>query len=215
MSTPTNGVNREPIFWAHMNEEVNKAERQTIRIVNGKRIVEKRPQMPHIGDYEVRVRAPGQRYIIMVKEDGNVVPIVHTCAAADLNMGSGYANSIKQKSLFLGRFPLAMCPCAMMMAGTLRPNTVVSDEVREGTACARGTHSLDKPCPHALAELAARREQHNAVEHEITMKYREEEERKLAAQREMNKELLEGVATSTANAVAAAMKKPAKGDKGE
>lgn len=192
-----NGIQREACFWLTTSEDPNR-ERTRTRMVNGRKVIEKLPQHGHEGDYENKRRARGRRYIMVVRHEGHTVPLLLTNAAAHLTHGP-YAQYQLGKARALGWYPMGGCPCALYIGQELSADQVVSDAVKKGTPCKPGTHSAEHPCEHDLAERAARTALWNADQAERMSGFRDADEKNIAAQRELNKELVVDVANAIAD----------------
>ena len=197
----SSGIKREPCFWLTTSEDANR-ERTITRMVGGRKVTEKIPQHGHEGDYENKRKGRGRRYVKVVRHEGHTVPLLLTNAAAHLTQGP-YAQYQMAKARSLGWYPEGACPCALYIGRELTADQVVSEEVRDGTPCASGTHSIANPCKHDLAERKARAAQWNADQAEKMAGFRDADERNQAAQREINKELVLDVANAVAEKVAA------------
>jgi len=143
---------------------------------------------------------------MVVRHEGHIVPLLLTNAAAHLTHGP-YAQYQLNKGKHFGWYPEGACPCALFIAGELKGDNVVSAEVRNGKPCEPGSHSQAKPCPHDLAERAARRDQWNADQAERMAGFRDKEEKAQEAQRTINKELVADVANAIADKIAKPGKK--------
>lgn len=192
----TSIVQREPCFFTLSNAEqvgYNSPDRERWVMRDGQRVREKIPQAGHQGDYDqpIRMRGEGARWVTVVHSDGNVIRHVLTSGAGDMDPNSPYAQERRQKARALGWFPFGSCPVAMLRTGSMHPSHFVDQSLVSGvTPCEHGTFSLDKPCPHAIAErdarMAATKARHEA--HAISFKSREEKQ--LSEQREHNAEML-------------------------
>jgi hypothetical protein len=207
-AVPRSGIRREPIFWLTTSEHSNgNGERTRVRMINGRKVTEKVPQIGHDGscDYENKVRARGTRYMMVIRHEGHEIPLMLTNAAAHLDASGPYGGYMRRKARFLGWYPSGTCPCALRAAGELRDDHIVSDEVRQ--AHARGESCPDqanmaKPCKHDIAEREARRKQW-AVDHAEKMSaYKTDAEKLNAEQRAMNGELLKDMAVQVAKIIA-------------
>lgn len=196
------GIKREPCFWMTTSENTGPTspERSRSRMLKGRKVLEKLPQHGHVGDYENRARAPGKRYIMVVRHEGHTVPLLLTNAAAHLTPGP-YTQYQLNKARALGWYPEGACPAALFVAGELNKDQVVSDEVRSATPCAQGTHSITAPCKHDLAERAARSEQWKRDHDERMAAFRDADEKNAERMREINKELVLDVANAVAEKV--------------
>ena len=195
-----NGIQREPCFWLTTSEDANR-ERVSTRMVNGRKVTERLPQIGHDGDYENKTRARGgRRYIMVVRHEGHIVPLLLTNAAAHLTHGP-YGQYALNKGRHHGWYPEGACPAALYLARELNDDQVISPDVKNSTPCEQGTHSAKNPCKHDLAERAARTKQWNADQAERMAGFRDEADK----MREVNKELIAGVATTVAETMANAL----------
>lgn len=199
-----NGIQRDPIFWLTTSENQN-LERTRTRMINGRKVTERVPQHGHVGDYENKTRAKGRRYVKVVRHEGHTVPLLLTNAAAHLTTGP-YAQYAMSKARAFGWYPEGGCPCALLIGGELTNDQVVSPDVRNGTPCEQGTHNIDRPCKHDLAERAARTKQWNEDQAEKMAGFADADEKNHAAQRAINKELVLDVANAVAEKVASTTK---------
>jgi hypothetical protein len=200
-----NGIQREPCFWLTTSEDANR-ERTRTRMVGGRKVTERLPQHGHEGDYENKRKARGRRYIMVVRHEGFIVPLLLTNAAAHLTHGP-YAQYQLNKGKHFGWYPEGACPCALFVAGELTADQAVSNEVKTGTPCEPGTHSAQKPCKHDLAERAARTKQWNEDQAEKMAAFQDREDKHAAQQRALNKELVLDVANAVAEKVAGSKRK--------
>jgi hypothetical protein len=166
-----NPFHREPTFYTTTNAEVigyNKPDRESVVMRGGTAVRIKHPQAGHQGDYDapIRMRAEGYRYITVVNSVGNVIFYTLTNGAADMNPNSEYALDRKQKARFHGWYRLGQCPVALLRAGEMHAGHFADESLLKAQPCQAGEHSLERPCKHALAEQAARRAKHNAIEQE-------------------------------------------------
>ena len=166
-----NPFHREPTFYTTTNAEqigYNKPDRESVVMRDGVAVRIKHPQAGHQGDYDapIRMRAEGYRWITVVNSAGNVVPLVLTNGAADMNPNSEYALDRKQKARFHGWYRYGQCPVALLRAGEMHAGHFADASLVKAQPCQPGEYSLERPCKHALAEQAARRAKHNAREQE-------------------------------------------------
>lgn len=190
---------REPTFYTTTNSEqigYNKPDREGVVLQDGTPVRVRHPQAGHQGDYDsvIRMQGEGYRWITVVKTDGSTVCYVLTNGAADMNPGSEYAQDRKQKARFYGWFRLGQCPVALLGAGEMHQGHFADRSLLKAQACQPGTHSLDKPCPHALAEIAARRAKHAARESESAEAFADKQ---AAAQRAQTEALTSAMAEQT------------------
>jgi hypothetical protein len=184
---------REPIFWTSTKPGYNDKDRTRVRFENGKRIVERVPQRGHQGDYENRRPARGIRSVRVVRHDGHVVDSVLTSGAAHLDHSTPQGQYIQAKWRHFGWFPLGSCPLAMMLSGQIQRDHLHmlqhNPAFADLTPCAHGVAKESDPCPHALAELEARRASRRADAKQVEATFADREQRLLDAQRDNNREL--------------------------
>lgn len=183
---------REPIFWTSTSPGYNDPDRRRVTRKDGELIIERVPQRGHSGDHDWTDRRPAQgvRYVDMVKSDGHIVAVVLTNAAAHMDPTTPYGQHIMAKGRFFGWFQPSACPCAIISNGSLKRDQFASPQVRNGTPCAPGTYSAKEPCPHAAAEIEARRAKHAAKEAEREANYKSKEDKILDGQREQTEALV-------------------------
>lgn len=161
-------ANREPAFYIDsQNPAFNAPDREFTYTRDGKIVREKKPQAGHLGthiDDMQRMRGEGARYITVVKTTGNVVRLVLTSAAGDMDPNSQLAMHVKAKARHYGWFRFGTCPCALLRTGEMLPDHFVEKSLIHAQPCEPGTYSLQSPCPHALAERHARQDAHNATQ---------------------------------------------------
>lgn len=163
---------REPIFWTSVRPGYNDADRQRPMMVDGKRVLEKFPQHGHVGDYDNKKRAGGQRFVYMIRHDGHEAAIVLTNAAAHLDPNTPYGQYVRMKARFLGWFGVADCPVAMLMICRMQPHHFVDKTLLDARPC-NTQHTRAEPCPHAIAEKAARVAQNNRIAAEREVAYKD------------------------------------------
>lgn len=184
MARPT-ALEREPIFWTMATPGYNDDDRQRVRMVNGRRVLEKFPQHGHVGDYENPKKAPGVRFVYMINHGGFEIAMPLTNGASHLDPGSNYGRYMRRKAAFLGWFPPGMCPIALVQSGDLDAERhIVCKEMLADEPCEPGRHSRSNPCKHALSEKNARHEQHRRDEAERLASYKDPGEKLIEAQRE-------------------------------
>lgn len=190
-------MNREPIFWTTTTPDYNKPDRERVRIENGKRIVEKVPQIGHQGDYENKTRAKGTRYVYIVRHEGHVVPLLLTNAAAHMDANTTFGTYQRRKARAFGWYPAGACPCALRVAGEYTPNHFVSKEAQSGQPCANREADMRNPCKHDIAERAARAERWKEEQAERMAKFKPEEDKhkeEMTALQKQNGQLLATIA---------------------
>lgn len=154
-----NVQNQEPIFWVNSSSpQASNAERhRSIVDENGRRRLEKHPQIGHVGPYDDYKTANGVRFYVMCRHDGNIVFHCLTNGAAHLDHNGPYGQYAMMKARYLGWFLPSECPCALVAAQTIEADTLVHAPNRTANPCKAGTYSYKNPCEHAVAEIAARR----------------------------------------------------------
>lgn len=190
---------REPIFWTTTKPGYNDADRQIMRMVNGRRVVEKFPQHGHVGDYDNKQKAPGQRFIYVITHHGNEIAMCLTNGASHLDPNSGYGMYMKRKARFLGWFPPGGCPVVLVQSGELQPDHIVDKSILKGQPCEPDKHSRRNPCKHSIAEKAARVAQHNRDESERLANYKGDGERLIEAQRDQTAAIIDVLKTAIAD----------------
>jgi hypothetical protein len=212
----SNVMNREAIFWTTTTPGYNDSDRQRMVVVDDvvrgkpvkKRAVEKFPQRGHLGDYEDRRTAPGERWMLVVRHDGHEVRAVLTNAAAHMDSATGYGRYVRGKARALGWFDPGQCPCALLLTRELDADQVVSEEVRNGTPCAPNTYNRTNRCPHSIAEKNARMEVTRAITEDREEAMKSKEDKVLEALKEQTEAL-------TARSLSAPEPVVAKSKKGE
>lgn len=206
-----NAMKREPIFWLTTSDPRNgAAERERVIMVDGEPRVEKIPQHGHQGDYENRSRAPGVRYIKVVRHEGHTVALLLTNAAAHLDPTTGYGNYMRSKARALGWYPEGACPLALLAAGEISANQLASEELRapKAQACAARTSNQANPCKHDLAERAARAVKWGKKQRERAAAFATDADRYAKELREANKEMVVDVANAVAAKLVDAVRPP-------
>lgn len=146
-----------PIFWTSTQPGFNDSDRTRRYMKDGELIIERIPQRGHIGTHdEFVVDKRGIRFLTVIRHDGHIVHSVLTNGAADLDDTASYGQYIRAKHRKLGWYGVGECPCALVAARSLSPDTMLHAPNRTSDPCDPGTYSHDKPCPHSKAELAAR-----------------------------------------------------------
>lgn len=173
-------INKDPCLWLETGQD-SEVLRSRMVNVNGKLVKHRFPQTGHVGDHDNYKPAPIHRYVYYVRHDGNVVAHVLTCAAADPYHAGEFGQFQMAEVRALGWFNPGQCPCALLATGDLRPEDVVSDEVRAGQPCPTGTYGFRDPvrfddnCPHSKMERTARLARHAAEQAEIERSYKAKE----------------------------------------
>lgn len=183
MESTTNAS--EPIFWTSTQPNYSEKDRTRYRMENGKRIKEKIPQTGHIGTHEAYQKAAVRRFHEVVRHDGHMVFSVLTNGAAHLDVHGPYGQYIVGKRRSLGWFGMGECPCALVAANNFGVECLVDEKNRGARPCEPGTYSAAQPCPHAVAEIAARRAAHNAIMHEKEIAGKTDQNRLLEGQNKL------------------------------
>jgi len=162
----------DPILWVTTNpgDMNNTHPRRTLRTQrpDGTVVVERVPQRcSDNNDYDnPSVKTNYKRWVRVVKQCGTEVRIPITNAAAHTDPNTGYAAHLREKCIAFGWYTYGKCPVAEILGGEHDRRAFISPEVLEavakGVACVPGTFSEAKPCPHCLAEKAARSARHLA-----------------------------------------------------
>lgn len=192
---------REPCFWLTTTENP-KPERERLLIVNGRKVIEKFPQHGHDGDYENKRKARGMRYVRIVRHEGHVVPLLLTNAAAHLDPSGPYGNYQRRKARKMGWYPAGGCPAALLAAGELDRDNIVSEVPKTTKPCKPGTYSFAEPCEHDKAERAARAAQWKTDQDERLSGFKTDADKHIEETRRMNKELVVDVASIIAEQMA-------------
>lgn len=193
-------LNREPIFWSSTTPGYNTADRERSFMRDGEEITIRFPQRGHSGDYDDRTVARGLRYVDVVRHDGNIAPMVLTNAAAHLDPNTSFGHYQRSKARHYGWFTPGSCPVALLATGELTPAKIFDKSILDQKPCMHGTHTDDNPCPHALAEIAARRTKKQAVELARNAAYKDPTDRMIEAGREQNQAFAQTVADALAKA---------------
>ncbi len=191
----SNEMHREPIFWTSTTPNYNERDRMRVSVVDGEQVVERVPQKGHQGDYDDRRPARGIRFFNVVRSDGHIAPLVLTNAAAHMDHTSPYGQHMTAKARFYGWFRPGACPCALLATGELGRNHIADKSIIGAQACQPGTYSEKEMCPHALAELAARRKRHEDRENAREANFRTKEDKILDGQRQQTEALTKAMET--------------------
>lgn len=189
--------NKLPTFWVSTNNAANDGERTKRYMRNGEHVIEKVPQTGHVGDYDSKRRAPGQRYFKLINSQGNEISYTMTNAAAHMDTGAGYGQDRRRKARHFGWYAIGECPSALVVAGEINPDAFLTAEIREGqNPCAKGTFKgdhIETMCPHAKAERDARLSAHAKREAERAEKLKSKDDKLVEQQGEMLRYLAEQV----------------------
>ncbi len=183
-------MNREAIHWSTTTNDSNRRERERVTMVNGERRVERLPQRGHLGDYDDKRPAPGQRSVKVLRDSGQEINMVVTSSAADLNPNTTFGMYQKAKAKHFGWLPLAMCPCALHLAGEMDAAHFADKSIVASKPCARGSFSEKEPCAHLVAEKAARIKRHAAISARRDAGFKDSGEKMIEAQREQTTALV-------------------------
>lgn len=204
MAQRDSALDEDPIFWTSTKPGYNDRDRERVRMIKGKKVHEKFPQMGHVGEPRNKRRAPGVRFIYMINDCGNEVPVVMTTAAAHSDSTGPFAQYQMLKARHFGWFHTGDCPCALLKTGRLTPDHIVDRRLLEvEAACEPGQFNRDEPCPHAQAEQIARQAAHKAREDERLGSYKDQGERMIEAQREQTAALIAAIQSVIADAASA------------
>ncbi len=199
----------EAILWANI------AKRNHERIgPGGRRLVHRVPQTATYGDYD-DPRSAAPRFRAVVDDKGNDLHPVITTAAADTDTDGPYARRQRLKWRFYGWYEKGLCPCALYLGGDLHENHIVSPLVLEAAlsrqACQPGTYSVQKPCPHSIAEMEARKAKNVSDDAERMKGFKSESDRMIEASAKNSQEIVSGVAGAMAGALKDAVAAMAQG----
>ncbi len=207
----------EPILWANkaaaMRRRVakrwNPATEQMETLIDdetGEPMIEKVPQRGHPGDPMSYMRSDlqplrMQRWWHVLKHCGNETRVVTTNAAAQADPDTKYKQFIHAKGNYFGWIPVGTCPVLMRITGDIRANQLAAESLKVGSeACAHGSFSEDRPCPHYYAERDARIARHNRKQGKRDRQFAPDAEKALVAQKQQTTEIAQavGAAVSTA-----------------
>lgn len=207
----------EPILWAHKADRTRsiparrwnpktKQMEQAFDEDTGQPLREKIPQRGHNGkpgDYDNPELARIPRFIHVLRHDGHCTRIPITMAAADADGADFFGRFVQAKARHFGWIPVGHCPAAMLVAGLLRPQQVVSDEARKATPCAHGSYGENQHCPHFTMEDAARKERKRRLQAKTDKGFETEAQKVIKAQQQQTSEIVTGVGNSIAEAIKA------------
>lgn len=191
-------MDREPIFWVSTSNGSNARERERIVMKDGQKRIERFPQRGHQGDYDDKRPANGVRSYLMVRHDGHTIHMAMTNAAAHLDPTTTFGQYQLAKARHLGWFRLGQCPCAMLLTGDLVADHIVNKAMLKEAPCAPGTYTPSKPCPHALAEQAARQKSHGAYEAKRMAGFKDATEKLVEAGNEQTEKLIGAITDAIA-----------------
>lgn len=158
--------------------------------------VERTPSRGVLGVHDAQRPAPGIRSVRVVRHDGHVVDSCLTNGAAHLepslnNLGM-YGQYMRAKWRALGWFPLGTCPLTQLAAGNLFAESFFDQSLLEQKPCT-AKHDARNPCPHAQAELAARRAVQVEETRQIDARFVDKTEQLIDVQREGNHALVDAI----------------------
>lgn len=209
----------EPILWAHKAEKLRKipARRwnpeagvmeEAFDEDTGQPVYEKIPQRGHVaGDYDNPIASSQARWLHVLRHDGHVVRVPLTCAAADLDGAQLTAQERRAKARYFGWIPVGSCPLAMVETGEIKAGQLIAKIIRGQEMCKLGSYGPAKPCPHYLAEEAARKDLQRRETVRREKSHQSEADKLIAAQSEQTKEIVSGVAGALADAIRGEKKK--------
>ncbi len=150
-------------------------------------LVERVPAKGYIGNDLTNMRPmPGNRSITMVRHDGHIVDIPLSTGASVAVRDNEYKSDRLRKARYLGWFAVGCCPLAETYRG-LKKQHLLAKEAREGEPCKDHEVGTDEtgqrlpPCPHWLAEVAARRARKVAENRKENASYRDEDAKRTEA----------------------------------
>lgn len=184
-------MEEDPIFWTSTRPGYNDRDRERVYMKAGRRVREKIPQTGHIGEPRSKRKAPGLRFLYMIRHDGHEGAIVLTNAAAHLDPNTGWGQYQLMKARFLGWFASGDCPAALLGTGRLKPDHIVNKSIIGQLPCEQGTYDRDNPCKHTKLEQAARREQNAEDDRVMAIQYKDQGQKMLEAQAEQTKQIIE------------------------
>ncbi|HUR48207.1 MAG TPA: hypothetical protein VMY88_01570 [Acidimicrobiales bacterium] len=192
----------EPILWAHKAEKLRKiparrwnpeagAMEEAFDDDTGQPVYEKIPQRGHVaGDYDNPVPSPHARWLHVLRHDGHVVRVPLTCAAADLDGAQLTSQERRAKARHFGWIPVGSCPLAMVETGELKAGQLIAKAIRGQEMCKHGSYGPNKPCPHYIAEEAARKELQKKATAKREKAHQSEADKLVAAQADQTKEIV-------------------------
>lgn len=194
----SNAFQREPIFWTSTIPGYNDSDRMRTFMRDGKRVTVRYPQRGHVGDYENKQKAPGDRFLWMIDHHGFEFAMVLTCAAAHLNAHDGYGQDRMRKARHFGWYMPGQCPCALMATGELSPDHIVDRSLIGQQPCEPGTYSFERRCKHSLSERAARAAQNKAIQDERELAMKPDAAKSVEATQALTEKLVETVTAALA-----------------
>ncbi len=157
----------EPIFWTSTIPGFSEQDRRRVRMINGRMVEEKHPQIGHTGDIRDRKRMAIARFVYMINHYGNEIAMVLTTAAAHADANSSFAQYQWRKARAHGWYHTGDCPCALLKTGRLSDDHIPPELVREFNStepCKPGEFKRDHPCPHSIKLQKARQRMHAEAE---------------------------------------------------
>lgn len=129
---------------------------------DGRRVQERLPALAHEGDdyYSPKIHplARSTRYIIVVRHDGHVVPLLLTNGSGHIDTNTEWAGYQRAKARHFGWFPLEECPVRLIKSGWLKPDLVLDQSLLTAKVCPK-EGVPEHGCKHGIAERNARRSQ--------------------------------------------------------
>lgn len=184
----------EPIVWG------NNSVRESVRRVNGKRIVERFPQSAGNGEN-------GRRWERRVDAAGNTVNAPFTNSGSIFDRDDSSSRYILRKDRNNGGFALRECPVALVLLGPQSGGLSkyqIDESLWGARPCEPGSFSEARPCPHALEEKRLRMIAQAAAMLERLPKMQTLEDQVanvVADQRVQNQDLVQGIAGAFADAI--------------
>lgn len=192
----------EPILWAHKAEKLRKIPARRWNPDSGKmedafdeetgeRLYEKIPQRGHVaGDYDNPVPSRYNRWLHVLRHDGHVVRVPVTGAAADFDTSQLTTQERRAKARHFGWILVGSCPLALVETGEIQPGQLIAKNIRKEAMCKQGSYGPEQPCPHYLAEEAARKERQKKETVKREKVHQSEADKLVSAQAEQTKEIV-------------------------
>lgn len=164
----------EPILWVRSGYQPPVTPTGEYHPETGEPIVERLPvTAPPPADHPLAGKSV-KRWDRWVDSAGNVIAFVYTGGAADYDVHATNGGARKSRlRRQIGWFQWGECPLALVQAGTLHPR-FLGKELRGQPACAERTYSESRPCLHARAEAARRKEVNAKVQAARTARFEDE-----------------------------------------
>ena len=189
---------QQPITWVSTDVNANAANRhRQFRDEKGNLRIEKHPQIGHVGTHEeYQMGRPWYRRF--VTHNGDVIFYCLTNGSSAWNIGSDYGQDRMRKARFHGWFTPGECPCALVASGQIGPERMLVAANRTSAPCPANSYSFEKPCPHAVVEIEARRAETKRRNDEREEAFREQDQAAQAT-REQTKALIEAMGENQQN----------------